>query len=660
MGNEAKLPINDVISWIESIFYLNSKKLKEKGIKANLTIYNGLELVQECKFKPKPFSELLSRIIPASIKKNQLSEMISFENDTTFMEESKTLVVNDDGSTSVEMADEEKSMHIDVALRYCIAPDASYQVTYDTFCNSTNTIDNGTHLDALDEAFCRYMQNKVNASMSDAQKSKLKVTWEDIRTNLFCVFNMSTNAQVGFVGNAKTKVNSKDLMPYIKDMVTESLDEIFSKNNSLLEEYIRIIKLSTKARQEAMKAKTATQTEKIDNFKALMMKNFIPCNNRGKQWKELFIVEGDSAGGSVRNGCDPDTQAAFLCRGVPANANKCTLAEIMQNREWRDLITVLRCGIGDKFDLSKLYFDRINILADSDIDGLNITCGVLVFFYLYLRPIIEAGKLYKVYAPLYKIDDKENPYIENKAKMTELYRKNIMKIYSVKIGNDDSFMNSDEMYEFLMDTYNYRDNLILASENSGRIDKFFIEMVAAYLTLYGVDEYNYNEKFKDRVFIKNIMRKIQKKYKEIKVDTESCNFSGIVKGKFVSVKISPRFFKKTSDLKPVYLKYGYELTVKKKKDGEPYVTTIGGFLDESIKCKGDILFRYKGLGELDGKELWKTTMDINNRVSVQYTVEDVERELEIFNMTHGKSTNDVKRRKEMMKKFKIDREDLDN
>ena len=185
------------------------------------------------------------------------------------------------------MADEEKSMHIDVALRYCIAPDASYQVTYDTFCNSTNTIDNGTHLDALDEAFCRYMQNKVNASMSDSQKSKLKVTWDDIRTNLFCVFNMSTNAQVGFVGNAKTKVNSKDLMPYIKDMVTESLDEVFSKNNSLLDEYIRIIKLSTKARQEAMKAKTATQTEKIDNFKALMMKNFIPCNNRGKQWKEI-------------------------------------------------------------------------------------------------------------------------------------------------------------------------------------------------------------------------------------------------------------------------------------------------------------------------------------------------------------------------------------
>ena len=169
-----------------------------------------------------------------------------------------------------------------------------------------------------------------------------------------------------------------------------------------------------------------------------------------------------------------------------------------------------------------------------------------------------------------------------------------------------------------------------------------------------------NEKFKDRVFIKNIMSKIQKKYKEIKVDSESCKFSGIVKGKFVSVKISPRFFKKTADLKPIYLKYGYELTVKKKKDGEPYTTTIGGFLDESIKCKGDILFRYKGLGELDGKELWKTTMDINNRVSVQYTVEDVERELEIFNMTHGKSTNDVKRRKEMMKKFKIDREDLDN
>ena len=101
------------------------------------------------------------------------------------------------------------------------------------------------------------------------------------------------------------------------------------------------------------------------------MSNFIRCNNTGKQWKEIFLVEGNSASGSARNGSDPDTQAFFLFRGVTANALKCSLSEIMENREWRDLVTVLKTGIGDKFDINKLYFNRINIFTDSDVDGLT-------------------------------------------------------------------------------------------------------------------------------------------------------------------------------------------------------------------------------------------------------------------------------------------------
>ena len=369
MGEEAKLPIEEVVSWIDSLFYLNSRKLEEKGITCKLTIFDGMKVEKVHKFKPKHFSDLLTKIIPANIKKKQLTDSCYFDGTTTFVENSKVLIENEDGTTSVELIDVDKVIHLDISLQYCTSPDVNNSATYNTYCNYTNTIDNGVHLDAFDEAFCRFMQNAINSTMSDAQKSKLKVTWDDIRTNLFCVLNLSTNAYVGFVGNAKEKIGNKELIPYIKEVVSDGLEKFFKENKSILEDYIKLIKLNAKARQEAAKAKTATTTERLNSFKELAMTNYIPCNNKGKQWKEIFLVEGNSAAGSVRNGSDPDTQAAFLFRGVTANAMKCSLSEIMQNREWRDLVTVLRCGIGPKFDPDKLYFDRINILVDADIDG---------------------------------------------------------------------------------------------------------------------------------------------------------------------------------------------------------------------------------------------------------------------------------------------------
>ena len=287
MGEEAKLPIEDVINWIDSLFYLNSRRLKEKGITCKLTIFNGMEVEKVHKFKPKKFSELLTKIIPSSVKHKYLTEVCSFDGAASFIENTKVLTENKDGTTSVEMVDIEKLIHMDIALQYSTSPDMNDIATYDTYCNYTNTIDNGVHLEAFDEAYCRYMQNAITSTMSDAQKSKLKITWEDIRTNLFCVINLSTNAYVGFVGNAKTKISNKELIPYMKEIVTNGLDEFFSKNKSLLDDYIKIVKLNAKARQEAAKAKTATQVERLNTFKEHEMDNYIRCNNTGKQWKEI-------------------------------------------------------------------------------------------------------------------------------------------------------------------------------------------------------------------------------------------------------------------------------------------------------------------------------------------------------------------------------------
>ena len=322
--------------------------------------------------------------------------------------------------------------------------------------------------------------------------------------------------------NAKQKIGNKELIPYIKDIVTNGLEEFFSKNQAILNDIIKLIKLNVKARIEAVKAKNATQIERLNTFSEHSMSNYIRCNNTGKQWKEIFLVEGLSAGGSARNGSDPMTQAFFTFRGVTANAMKCSLSEIMENREWRDLVTVLKTGIGPKFDINKLYFNRINIFTDADIDGSGISAGMLAFFYKYMREIIEQGKLYKVYSPLYSLDDSEHPFVANKAEMVEIYHKKIVKNYKIRPESSDSYLTKNELYDFLIDTYEYRDNLIRAAKESGKVNKFLVESIIAHMVLFDKvrsenDFDDIDTIFSNQKFIKSIMSKIQKKYSRWKL-----------------------------------------------------------------------------------------------------------------------------------------------
>lgn len=339
----------------------------------------------------------------------------------------------------------------------------------------------------------------------------------------------------------------------------------------------------------------------------------------------------------------------------------CTLTEIMENAEFRNLVVALRCGIGLSFDINKLYYKRINIFTDEDIDGFGISASMIAFFYKFMRPVIENGILYKVFTPLYTLDDKEHPYVSDKAEIVEIFHEKIMKNYKLRTLAGTK-VNSDEFKEYLVDTYDYRDNLIRSHKQSGRVNKFLIELIVANLVIMGKvrsesDYDDINTLFSDSKFVSSFMSKIQKVYPEIVVD-ETGRFSGVVEGKTAIIKLSPRFFNKVADLIPVYKKYGYQIMIE-EKGKEPRVMTIAEFADISTKLMPKRL-RIKGLGELNGEDLFKVSLDINNRISVQYTIEDVERELEIFNMTHGSSKSDRQKRKQMMKNYKIKREDLDN
>ena len=267
IGENCSLPVEDMIKWVETVFCLDSEKLNKKGISCKFLVYDGMTLKETHKIKPSPFKSLIDKILPEGYGKRDFSSQMMISADKEFVEKSKTLVEKKDGTKIVEIVPMQKHIHMDVCLQYAVNPELNDPATYDTYCNYTNTIKNGVHLKAFEEAFCRFMYASVNETMSDSQKDKMKITWDDIRNNLYCVINLSSNAAVGFVGNAKEEIGNEALIPYMKELLNKRIKKFFDENPSVLNEYIKIIKLNAKARIEANKIKTASQTERLNTFK---------------------------------------------------------------------------------------------------------------------------------------------------------------------------------------------------------------------------------------------------------------------------------------------------------------------------------------------------------------------------------------------------------
>lgn len=275
--------------------------------------------------------------------------------------------------------------------------------------------------------------------------------------------------------------------------------------------------------------------------------------------------------------------------------------------------------------------------------------------------VVKQGHLFKVYPPLYHIDDKERPFISNKGELTELYMKAVIKRYQVRTISGDYF-NKDEFWEFLFDVVDYRFTL---SElyNFYKIPRELIEIIAAGLTLSGAIDSRTGEPkivegiFDDPKFVRTFMQFVQKTFPEMNLSGN--NMVGVANGARASVTINYRFVKKIASLIPIYEKYGCNLGVKEKNTEERQMTILQ-FLDATYSLTPKVLARFKGLGESNEEELWETTLNPANRILVQLTMDNIERDMEIFRKLKSDRLVYRRQRKEMIESFKIRYEDLDN
>ena len=651
LGPNTHLPCDTIEEWLGKISYFFTNNMR-----LDFTVREGFKEIKHVVFEKRDPVGLLLDICTSNI----ILKPIKIERTDEFDEE----VINTDRSSDKETVVKHRTATYGIMFAY----DDSIDPEYDSYCNFTNTVSGGVHMDSAEKAFCTYVQKAVKDSMTENEKSKIDVLWNDIRTGLKMVVHLTTNANVQFEGNVKEKIKAEILRPILYTGFTEEISKFFDDNPDKLRSVIKIVKTNAKARVEATKARIATTKETMTPMKEQQIPNYDRCMNTGKNdYREIFIVEGDSAKGSASKHRNPFFQAFFAVRGMTANPYKKTLVQLMDpntgNKEWRTFINILRCGIGKNFDIDKLYFDKIIILTDADIDGSGISSAIASFFITAVPEIVKAGKLYKALPPLYKISDgKKSIFVHNKEEYVELYRDKVIKNYKIAIlALGEKEINKEVFKEFLLDTVNYLSTLQSIAKHY-KTNTLLIERVVSYLVYKypGItSEFDVASIMKDQKKLSEFMSVVQEKFPEIKYYEESNTLQGIADGHYTSFNLGPRFMNKVVDLMDVYKKYGYSLLVK-EKDGEYSQMSIAQFSAKYQKYIPDINSRYKGLGEMSPEDLYETTLDPNGRVLIQLTIDDLKKDLKVFDKLHGTSKKDKLARKKMMQEYRISPDDLDN
>lgn len=379
-----------------------------------------------------------------------------------FLNENKDLV----NPTIIDVENTRDDVVVDVAFQY----NDGYSENLLSFVNNINTIDGGTHLSGFRSALTRTL-NDYGRKAGLIKENESNLSGDDVREGLTAVVSVKVlNPQ--FEGQTKAKLGNSEVKGITDTVVSEGLKTFLEEHPAEAKRIIDKATTANRAREAARKARELTRRKNALEISSLPGK-LADCSEKDPLMTEIYLVEGDSAGGSAKQGRDRRYQAILPLRGKILNVEKARLDKILANNEIRSMITAFGTGIGEEFDLAKSRYHKIIIMTDADVDGAHIRTLLLTFFYRYMKPLIEEGRVYIAQPPLYQIKKgKGHWYVysdaEMAAKLDEIGRDNITIQRYKGLGE----MNPEQLWETTMNPEN-RTILQVSLEDSIEADKIF-------------------------------------------------------------------------------------------------------------------------------------------------------------------------------------------
>ena len=439
-------------------------KCAKKDTGTKVTFYPDDEIFETTVFKADVIKKKLKEI--AFLNKNlKLHYVNEIEGDEqTYLEEfgiqSFVSYINRDATTlhkdPIYIEGKSGDIEVEVALQYT----TNFTELINPYCNRINVVDGGTLVTGFKTALTRVM-NSYARELGVLKDKDENFDGKDIRNGLVAIISIK-HPDPQFEGQTKTKLGNTDAKNAVEDVFGTEIQRYLDKNIDVLKKILDNSLKSYNARKASDKARTAVLKQLNDSD---AKSKLAACTSKKPEECEVYIVEGDSAGGTVKTARNRKTQAVLPLRGKILNVEKASLEKILQNNEIKAMISAFGCGIGDEFDISKLRYDKIIILTDADVDGAHISTLLLTFFYRFMPELIYEGKIYRGLPPLYKVDFeapapagksgttksrkkvKQSEYIFNDFELEKFRKKKENKILSIQRYKGLGEMDAEQLWE---------------------------------------------------------------------------------------------------------------------------------------------------------------------------------------------------------------------
>jgi DNA gyrase subunit B len=538
---------------------------------------------------------------------------------------------------------------VEVALQY----NDTYAENIFSFANSINTTEGGTHLIGFRSALTRAFNNYATSS-NILKNGKESLKGEDLREGLACVISVKIhNPQ--FEGQTKTKLGNSEVKGLVEGIVYDKISSYLEENPSVAKQLLGKCLDAARAREAARRARELTRRKTALEVGALPGK-LADCQERDPARSEIFLVEGDSAGGSAKQGRDRKNQAILPLRGKVLNVEKARFDKMLQNEELRVIITALGTGIGQEDqdqDISKLRYHKVIIMTDADVDGLHIRTLLLTFFFRQMKEIIERGYLYIAQPPLFKVSDrKQEIYIHNEETMkNHVLDSGVNRVRLLAVNGTSQTITGKRLL----------DHIRKAMRIETILDKFEKEDKERHVIwILAGDPAIADEDFRTEEALTKVARRTGMALGELLegVDIEMDQEHGRWRmafhirrnGRIVTTSIDrdvlkiPKFAEIRALLNQITVlgEAPYSVSAAEEAEGGQdakfeTVDSMAALIDYVIGAgkKGYTVQRYKGLGEMNPEQLWETTMNPEKRTLLQVRIEDAVAADEIFTTLMG-------------------------